>query len=97
MVHCIQTSFGDSEGTYGGDDYPDWRAAPQGVLQGNACGLAIWSVLSSVVFEILQSRGFSVEFCGTMSKSILKLWATLMPMIVICSNLAKIRYKVGVR
>lgn len=73
MVHCIRTSFGDSEGTYGGDDYPDWRAAPQGVLQGNASGPAIWSVLSSVVFDILQSRGFSVEFCGAISKSIFKI------------------------
>ena len=28
MVHRIRTAFGDSEGTYGGDDYTDWRAAP---------------------------------------------------------------------
>ena len=26
MVHRVRTAFGDSEGTYGGDDYPDWLA-----------------------------------------------------------------------
>ena len=53
MTHCIRTAFRDSEGTYGGDDHIVWKAALQGVLQGSASGPAIWSILSSVIFDIL--------------------------------------------
>jgi hypothetical protein len=71
MVHKIRTAFGDSEGEYGGDEIlPNWRAFPQGVLQGNACGPAIWSVLSSIIFDILRKRGFSVHFCSAISKEL---------------------------
>ena len=68
MVHRIRTAFGDSEITYGGDDVGDWKIAPQGILQGNASGPAIWAVLSSVIFDILHKRGFGVPFCSTLSK-----------------------------
>ena len=44
------TWFGDSTETYGGDDIMDWQFTPQGVLQGNASGPTICSVLSSVIF-----------------------------------------------
>ena len=71
MVHKIRTAFGDSETTYGGEEiHPDWRAYPQGVLQGNASGPAIWAVLSSVIFDILRNRGFSVHFCGAISREL---------------------------
>ena len=71
MVHRVRTAFGDSEGTYGGDDYPDWLAAPQGALQGNAGGPTIWAVLSSVIFKVLGIRGFSSHFCSAISKQLL--------------------------
>ena len=57
MVHRIQTGFGDATETYGGDDIIDWEFTPQGVLQGNASGPTIWSVLSLVIFEILHDKG----------------------------------------
>ena len=70
MTHRIRTAFGDSEITYGGDDFGDWKIAPQGVLQGNASGPTIWSVLSSVIFDILHRRGFGVHFCSAISKEL---------------------------
>jgi hypothetical protein len=70
MVHRIRTGFGDSTETYGGDDIMDWQFTPQGVLQGNASGPTIWSILSSVIFEILHDKGFGVEFCSTISKQL---------------------------
>ena len=70
MVHRIRTGFGDATETYGGDDIMDWEFTPQGVLQGNASGPTIWSVLSSVIFEILHDKGFGVEFCSTLSKQL---------------------------
>jgi hypothetical protein len=48
----------------------DWQFTLQGVLQGNASGPTIWSVLSSVIFEILHDKGFGVEFCSTISKQL---------------------------
>ena len=57
MIHKIRTAFGDSDITYGGDDIGDWWNYPQGVLQGNACGPAIWIALSSVIFrDFTQTR-----------------------------------------
>ena len=70
MVHRIRTAFGDSEISYGGDDIGNWMNYPQGVLQGNASGPTIWSVLSSVIFEILHKRGFAVDYCTSISKQI---------------------------
>ena len=68
MIHKIRTAFGDSEISFGGEDIGDWENFPQGVLQGNASGPAIWSILSSVIFEILHKRGFATEFCTSLSK-----------------------------
>jgi len=41
MVHRVRTAFGDSERYYGGDE-------------GNASGPAIWTLISSLVFDILH-------------------------------------------
>ena len=76
MTHRIRTLHGDSEITWGGellDNLEDWKNYPQGVLQGNACGPTIWTLVSSVIFEVLHKRGFAVEFCTTISKEIFKL------------------------
>ena len=70
MSHRIRTAFGDSDVTYGGDDFGDWKCAPQGVLQGNASGPAVWSALSSIIFDILHKRGFGNEFCSALSKEL---------------------------
>ena len=70
MVHCVRTSFGDSELTYGGEDISAWENFAQGVLQGNASGPTIWSLISSVIFEILHKRGLSVELCTSISKQV---------------------------
>ena len=70
MVHYIRTAFGDSTISYGGDSIGNWENYPQGVLQGNAAGPTIWTILSSVVFEILHQRGFSVKFCSALSKQV---------------------------
>ena len=67
MIHKVRTAYGDSDNTYGGDDIGDWTTYPQGVLQGNASGPGIWSILSSVIFEILRQRGFSNQFCSVIS------------------------------
>ena len=47
MIHRVRTAFGTSETTYGGPDLGDWTTYPQGILQGNASGPTVWSLLSS--------------------------------------------------
>eukprot|EP00979_Chaetoceros_neogracilis_P017703 scaffold10267_cov270-Chaetoceros_neogracile.AAC.1 len=73
MIHTLRTAFGDSEITYGGEEHPNWENEPQGVIQGNASGPTIWSILSSMIFSILQKKGLSVEFCSSLSKRLFKL------------------------
>ena len=73
MCHRVTTAFGTSEETYGGDDLGDWETAPQGILQGNACGPTVWSILSSVVFECLHKRGHSNFFCAVLSQELFTL------------------------
>ena len=73
MIHRVRTYFGDSKITYGGEEIEDWLNNPQGVLQGNATGPTIWSLLSSIIFEVLHKRGFAVEFCTSISKEVFKL------------------------
>ena len=73
MTHIIRTSFGDYDLTYGGNDIGDWENYPQGVLQGSASGPAIWTILSSVIFEILHKRGFATKHCTAISKQVFHL------------------------
>ena len=61
MIHRIRTVYGDSTMTYGGEDMGNWENYPQGVLQGNASGPAIWSAISSVIFKILHKRVFTSD------------------------------------
>ena len=68
MVHRVRTTFGDSERTYGGDEFENWLFAPQRILQGNASGPAIWTLISSLVFDILRQNGYSNSFCSAISK-----------------------------
>ena len=73
MIHRVRTYFGDSEITYGGDEIEDWLNKPQEVLQENASGPTIWSLISSIIFEVLHKRGFAVEFCTSISRELFKL------------------------
>jgi Reverse transcriptase (RNA-dependent DNA polymerase). len=67
MLHRVRTAFGDSTHTYGGMSCDKkWTLPPQGVLQGNGCGPAIWAILSSCIFEILRQRGH----CNSIKSSI---------------------------
>jgi len=69
-VHRVCMVFGESELTYGGDDYKNWLFTSQGVLQGNAAGPAIWYILSSIVFDVLHKNGHSDSFCSAISKQL---------------------------
>jgi hypothetical protein len=63
MVHKVRTAFGVSELSYGGEKpNKKWRLPPQGVLQGNGSGPALWSILSSNLFHILRDQGHRNEF-----------------------------------
>ena len=73
MVHKVRTAFGDSKDSYGGDQATDFLTFPQGVLQDNASGPTIWTILSSVIFSCLHSRGFSATFCSALSLQLLSL------------------------
>ena len=72
MIHRVRTYFGDSQKTYGGGNLDKWENEAQGVLQGNATGPTIWSLLSSMIFEVLHKRGFAVKFCTTISREVFK-------------------------
>ena len=74
MVHIIQTGFGDSSTTYGSKDIPiEYKHHLQGLNQGNGAGPTIWSIVSSVIFEILQDCGYNSTFINSISKATLKL------------------------
>jgi Reverse transcriptase (RNA-dependent DNA polymerase). len=62
MTHTVRTSFGDSTSSYGNHNTKKWSLPPQGVLQGNGSGPAIWSILSSVIFRMLQNQGHQNQF-----------------------------------
>jgi len=70
MVHRVRTAFGDLERYYGGDDFENWLFTPQGILQGNASGPAIWTLISSLVFDILRKNRHSDSFCSAISKEL---------------------------
>ena len=67
MTHRVRTAFGDSNSTYGGIRQDDkWTLPPQGILQGNGSGPAVWSILSSCIFELLRRNGH----CNSIKSSI---------------------------
>ena len=72
LIHTVRTAFGTSTSSYGGKS-SNYAAAPQGLGQGNGAGPTIWSVLSSTVFTVLHSQGFSTRFCSALSLGLLKL------------------------
>ena len=73
IVHKVRTLFGDSEITYDWEDLWNWENYSQSVLQGNASGPTLWSLLSSIICKILYKRGFAVIFCTSLSKQVFQL------------------------
>ena len=72
LVHRIRTTYGLSEGSYGGD-FSKYRKPPQGMGQGNGAGPTVWSILSSTIFEELHHRGYSSGFCYAISTGLYQL------------------------
>lgn len=66
MTHKIRTAYGDSEMTYGGEE---WERDPHGILQGNGAGPAIWALVSSPLLELLRIRGFGATLHGCIGKT----------------------------
>ena len=73
MSHRIRTVYGDSNFSYGGGELGCWENWPQYVLQGNASGPAIWTAVSSVIFDILHTRGFAPHIISSISKQVFTL------------------------
>ena len=72
LVHTVRTAYGKSHKSYGGYS-PIFTNMPQGLGQGNGAGPTIWSILSSTVFDVLHSEGYSSTFCSALSLGLLKL------------------------
>jgi Reverse transcriptase (RNA-dependent DNA polymerase). len=74
MQHQVRTAFGDSQSTYGGDNWKQqWNLPPQGVLQGNGAGPTIWTIISSMLFSILGDNNFRNTFLSPLRDIHLKL------------------------
>jgi hypothetical protein len=58
MEHHIRTAFGDSEGSYGGNDV---QPPPQGILQGSGSGPAGWASIAAVVTKAMRDQGFGYD------------------------------------
>ena len=72
LTYHVQTAYGRSEQSFGGHS-PQFANMPQGLGQGNGAGPTIWSVLSSTVFEVLHSQGYSTTFCSAFILGLLKI------------------------
>ena len=70
LEHVIRTAYGDSNTSYGGDE---WESDPSGICQGNGAGPAIWAIVSSPLFECLRQRGFGVELTSSITRTYLHL------------------------
>ena len=71
MVHRIRTAYGTSRESFGGKS--TYTNYPQGLGQGNGAGPTIWSILSSTVFESLNTQGYSTVFCSALSLGLMRL------------------------
>ena len=73
MIYWIITVYGNSNFSYREDNLNNWENWPQGVLQENTSGPAIWLILSSVIFDILHKRGLNSNMTSSISKQLLTL------------------------
>ena len=53
LRHKVRTAFGDSDESFGGENWRDLEAL-MGVGQGNGAGPVIWAVISTVFFDTLR-------------------------------------------
>ena len=67
LKHVVRTSFGDSEQSFGGEEWRELRQL-QGVGQGNGAGPAIWAVISTVFFDLLRDKGYGFKLKAPLSK-----------------------------
>ena len=58
MLYFVRTVFGDSDFTYGGRK---WSRSPHGNRQGNGSGPALWTCISSPLFDILRDQGYGIH------------------------------------
>ena len=70
MINRSRATYGDSKISYGSDDISKRKKIPQGVLEGYFSAPAIWTVPSSIVFEILHKQGFAVPIRSAISQNI---------------------------
>ena len=69
MTYFIRTTFGDSEGSYGGQqDIPF-----QGSCQGNGASPSIWLLISVYLVLIMKDEGHVLEFKSPMTGIVLTL------------------------
>jgi exonuclease III len=73
MSHKVRTAYGDSKQSFGGARATKWKLPPQGILQGNGSGPAVWSILSSNLFHILQAKGHRNKFVSSIRKTSIEL------------------------
>ena len=67
LRHKVRTAFGDSDESFGGENWRDLEAL-MGVGQGNGAGPAIWAVISTVFFDTLRKNGFGAILKAPFSK-----------------------------
>ena len=74
MAHQVWTAFEDSEGKYGGDEIDDgYSEFPQGFNQCNRIGPQGWTILSSVLFKALKSKGYRMSLIQAITRETYKL------------------------
>ena len=64
LEHTIRTAYGDSQLSYGGDE---WSRIPHGICQGNGAGPALWACVSSPLFSILKDQGYGAQYSSPIS------------------------------
>jgi hypothetical protein len=69
LEHTIQTAYGDSEDTYGGDM---WVIPMQGVYQVGGAGPLIWAVVSSLLLDIMCEEEFGTFFKTSLSAQVIR-------------------------
>jgi hypothetical protein len=69
LEHTIQTAYGDSEDTYGGDM---WVISMQGVYQVGGAGPLIWAVVSSPLLDIMCEEEFGTFFKTSLSAQVIR-------------------------
>ena len=68
MRFFLRTAFGDSDDSYGGDDFLE--KVFQGVCQGNGAGPAIWTAVSICLVILMHKQGHTNEITSALSKMV---------------------------